>query len=91
MIDGNDVERWLSYAQENIRHFGPREGSAIPAEALAELCRTWLAVQDAPVGFVVGQSGPDGFYQQHSGAIVQMDDPASVKGKRVRIVPDPTP
>ena len=42
-------------------------------------------VEEAAVGFVIGQSGPD-FLGPQTGAIVQMDDPASIKGQRVALV-----
>ena len=57
---------------------------------IAECCRAWLTLDAAPVGHVVGQSGPD-ISSASTGAIVQMDDPASVKGQRVRLVATPTP
>jgi hypothetical protein len=46
---------------------------------------TLAAVEAAPVGLVIGQSGPDILGPQ-AGAIVQMDDPASIKGQRVALV-----
>lgn len=54
---------------------------------IAEMERDALRkmIEEAPEGWVVGQSGPD-FVSTCTGAIVQMADPAAVKGKRVALV-----
>lgn len=79
MIPRQEVEFTLAMAEKGLR-------SETPPEVMAELCRVYLAWVDAPEGSVVGQSGPDHFFGMHMGAIVQMHDPASVKGKRVKLV-----
>lgn len=60
------------------------------SDDLAELLRAYRLWRDAPEGFVIGQSGPDNFFTQHAGAIVQMENPAAIKGQRVRLVADTT-
>ena len=78
MIPRAEIAFTLAMAEKGVR-------SETPPDVMAELCRVYLAWLEAPEGWVVGQSGPD-FADKCTGAIVQMADPPSVKGKRVRLV-----
>jgi len=53
---------------------------AADLDAAAKLARR---VEEAPVGQAVGQSGP---LPGYAAAIVLMEDPARIKGQRVRLV-----
>lgn len=67
---------------------GPTTLQADDVRQLATLLREAAALakryEDAPVGFVMGQ----GLLTESRAAIVSMEDPAPVKGQRVRIVLD---
>jgi hypothetical protein len=95
MVDTNELRGKLAEQIEHYKVHGPvghkagifirRHGQALLDE-LDRLRALEARVLAAPVGFVVGQSGPD-FVSACTGAVVQMDNPESVKGKRVRLLP----
>lgn len=60
----------------------PESDKALAA-LLTEAAHFVRLVEEAPVGQAVGQSGP---LPGYAAAIVLMDDPASIKGQRVRLV-----
>lgn len=75
-----DVQRLLSYAVES-EHRGYLLAQAAPRH-LAELCRRWLAVEDAPMGTITVDAHP-------WPTIDDAEFPDDwQEGKRVRIVPE---
>lgn len=60
--------------------YGMAYDDADVMDAAAKLARR---VEEAPVGQAVGQSGP---LPGYAAAIVLMEDPARIKGQRVRLV-----
>lgn len=70
----------LSERLELMLHARLTDEQSIIREAM-ELAKRY---EDAPVGFVMGQ----GLLTESRAAIVSMEDPATVKGQRVRIVLD---
>ena len=71
-----EIEATLSMALHGSR-------CELPAEVAAELCRTWLAVQDAPVVDVVRC---DLWDEDDDRMIAEADIPANLIGRRVRLV-----
>lgn len=59
------------------------KGVTALGELLREAADLARLVEEAPVGQAVGQSGP---LPGYAAAIVLMEDPASIKGQRVRLV-----
>lgn len=77
------LRKYIHDLHTNCDPAGMVRENVLLRERVAQLERM---LEEAPEGFVVGQSGPDHFFGRHLGAIVQMSDPASVKGKRVKLV-----
>lgn len=76
-IERGEVEDMLSACERD--RIGPHPGN----ETLAELCRTWLAVQDAPVVQIGGADGLSAFL-----ACPGKVSLPSMQGQRVRLVRD---
>ena len=78
-IERGEVERllgWASIGEIAIQPYGHVARMA-DSEVIAELCRTWLAVQDAPVG--------DVYRHPHLGPFAEAPD--ELVGQQVRLVP----